>query len=58
MLNQVECIFDDMVDKEQAAQDVADAFVTAVKSHAEIKGKIGGRKQELGVAREIIVGGD
>ena len=82
MLNQVECIFDDMVamlkkikkktyeprmkdfreryghyftemtkyldsmeDKEQAAQDVADAFVAAVKSHAEVKGKIGGRKQ-------------
>lgn len=82
MLNQVECIFDDMIamlkkikkktyeprmkdfreryghyftemteyldgmeDKEQAARDVADAFVAAVKSHAEVKGKIGGRKQ-------------
>ena len=36
---------DRMEDKEQAAQDVADAFVAAVKSHAEVKGKIGGRKQ-------------
>ena len=36
---------DSMEDKEQAAQDVADAFVAAVKSHAEVKGKIGGRKQ-------------
>ena len=33
------------VDKEQAAQDVAEAFVAAVKSYAEVKGKIGGRKQ-------------
>ena len=36
---------DSMEDKEQAAQDVADAFVEAVKAHAEVKGKIGGRKQ-------------
>ncbi len=32
-------------DKAQAAEEIAEAFVGAVKSHAEIKGKIGGRKQ-------------
>lgn len=36
---------DDQEDKEAAAQEVADAFVQEVKSHAEVKGKIGGRKQ-------------
>lgn len=36
---------DSKEDKEEAAQEVADAFVEAVKSRAENKGKIGGRKQ-------------
>lgn len=36
---------DSMEDKEQAAQDIAEAFVSAVKAGAEKNGKIGGRKQ-------------
>lgn len=36
---------DSMEDKERAAQDIADGFVTAVKESAQIKGRISGRKQ-------------
>ncbi len=36
---------DSMEDKEEAAEDIAEAFVSAVKANAEVKGKIGGRKQ-------------
>lgn len=36
---------DNMENKEQAAQDIAEAFVSAVKAGAEKNGKIGGRKQ-------------
>lgn len=36
---------DSMEDKEQAAEDIATAFVMAVKDNAEVRGKIGGRKQ-------------
>lgn len=36
---------DSMEDKEEAAEDIAKAFVAAVKDKAEVKGKIGGRKQ-------------
>jgi hypothetical protein len=32
-------------DKAQGAQELADAFVEAVKTHAQVKGKINGRKQ-------------
>lgn len=36
---------DSREDKAQAAEDIAEAFIGAVKSYAEVKGKIGGRKQ-------------
>lgn len=36
---------DSKEDKAQAAEDIAEAFIGAVKSYAEVKGKIGGRKQ-------------
>ena len=36
---------DSMEDKQQAAEDIADAFVAAVRAGAEKNGKIGGRKQ-------------
>lgn len=36
---------DSREEKDKAAEEIAETFVGAVKSHAEVKGKIGGRKQ-------------